>query len=153
MIHKIIVLLFCFCLASGMNAQGIVKKAELIGSWKVVKVEMPGIVVAEGESLIFTESYFSDLSESMTKNFKKSFGLITQGSLNAKHTFAKDGTFTQTSKDGQVSKGKYTLKGSKLSFHYSNGDNKEFSISIQNNQLIFSYQERDTQMIFTNNKI
>ena len=112
-----LILLFLLLCTVTAKAQG-VQKNDLIGNWKVSKVEMikenKTLMVADEDTVHFSESFVNSLKEEEKKMTFALMNAMMKLALETKLILSEDGTVIQVNHDEKEFKGTYVLgKGGK----------------------------------------
>lgn len=154
---RTLIFLFVLFIAVQAQAQVGVQKAELLGTWKVSKVEMikdkKTLLVADKDTVVYSEAFVNSLKE---EEKKMTFGILNTTMkliLETKIVFLEDDAFVQVNHKGKEFKGTYVLgKGGKKISTVVGEEKKTYSSAFTNNQLVLTEEKKDGQMILTYTK-
>ncbi|MDB5257720.1 MAG: hypothetical protein JWM14_2415 [Chitinophagaceae bacterium] len=150
-------LIFCFCLLFVFTAQAQegVTKTELVGTWRIVKMEVVKegnafVTIDEASGAVFSEEFSSALKEDELKLMKDLMNAAGKKVLNSKIIYTTGGDYTQVDTEGKKFSGKYKLaKGGKLLKTTSEKEKNEYVPSITNKQLVLVQTLKNGDMVLT----
>lgn len=146
-----------FVMSFTVSVQAQVTKDDLVGSWKIVRME----IVKEGKTFITIEASGVVFSEEVTKSMKEDELALMRGMMEAagkkvlgsQLIYTAGGDFNQIDTEGTEVPGTYKLlKGGKVLATNVNKDKNEYTPSIADKKLSLLQQMKNGEMILVMEK-